>query len=241
MSEFKDLFYEAGLSNNSSKRMQEPQSGNGRQKNIFSDMFESVFGKNTSATTSYPTTRAGPRNESMQTSDYDTYSKKLFAKEGGMRYDLFTGEKTPSKPLDRLTIGEVKALQKGRKDTAAGAYQFTLATIEDLQKETGLKDTDVFSPANQYRMFETFTRGNESYARERLGISKLSDAQRYSMHFLGRFGGADFLKKLGENPDASFASLFPKAYSRNKALFSNIGGQRATLRDTFYELSKRMK
>lgn len=198
------------------------------------------WGKRQRAPTT-PMIRGGGRNESMVSSSYDVYGKKLFAKEGGMRYDLFTGEKEPSQPLDRLTIGQLKELQRKRTNTAAGAYQFTLATIEDLQKEMGLKDTDVFSQATQNRMFETFTRGNETRAREALGMSRLSDAQRYSMHFLGRSGGVSFLKKLRENPNATFAKEFPSAYARNKAMFSKIGGANATLADAFGELSKRMK
>jgi hypothetical protein len=177
----------------------------------------------------------------MVSSSYDAYGKKLFAKEGGLRYDLFTGETKPSKPLDRMTIGEVKNLQRGRRDSAAGAYQFTLATLEDVQKEAGLSDDDVFSPSNQYRLFETFTKGNESHAKNTLGVSRLNDAQRYSMHFLGRSGGAEFLKKLQENPSMTFAKAFPKAYSRNKALFSKIGGANATIADAYDELSRRMK
>lgn len=188
-----------------------------------------------------PSTRGGQRNESMVSSPYDVYGKKLFAKEGGLRYDLFTGETKPSQPLDKLTIGQVKALQRKRKDTAAGAYQFTLATLEDTQKEAGLTDNDLFDARNQYRLFETFTRSNERHARSKLGYDRLSDAQRYSLHFLGRYGGVEFLQKLNANPNANFASLFPKAYARNKALLKNIGGANATLADVFGELSKRMK
>jgi hypothetical protein len=177
----------------------------------------------------------------MRSSSYEEYGKKLFAKEGGMRYDLFTGEKTPSQPLDRLTIGQLKNLQRKRGNTAAGAYQFTLATVEDLQKEMGLKDSDMFSPATQNRMFETFTRGNETKARQALGLTRVSDAERYSMHFLGRSGGVSFLKKLRENPNAAFAKEFPSAYEKNRALFSKTGGANTTLAGAFDELSRRMK
>ncbi len=188
-----------------------------------------------------PSTRGGQRNESMVSSPYDVYGKKLFAKEGGLRYDLFTGESKPSQPLDKLTIGQVKALQKKRVDTAAGAYQFTLSTLEDTQKEAGLSDNDLFDAKNQYRLFEAFTRGNEGYARSKLGLNVLNDAQRYSLHFLGRYGGVDFLRKLKDNPNTNFATAFPKAYARNKALLKNIGGANATLSDVFGELAKRMK
>jgi len=164
----------------------------------------------------YPRSRSGGRNESMVSSSYDVYGKKLFAKEGGLRYDLFTGESKPSQPLDKLTIGQLKELQRKRSNTAAGAYQFTLATVEDLQKEMGLKDTDVFSSATQNRMFETFTRGNETRAREVLGMSRVSDAQRYSMHFLGRSGGVSFLRKLRENPNATLADAFGELSRRMK-------------------------
>ena len=239
MSKFTEMATKAGL-----YRAPEPANvvrSDGRPTSVFSDMFDSIFRKNTPAPATYPRQRAGDRNQSMVSSSYDAYGKKLFAKEGGLRYDLFTGETKPSKPLDRMTIGEVKNLQRGRRDSAAGAYQFTLATLEDVQKEAGLSDDDVFSPSNQYRLFETFTKGNESHAKNTLGVSRLNDAQRYSMHFLGRSGGVEFLKKLQENPSMTFAKAFPKAYSRNKALFSKIGGANATIADAYDELSRRMK
>lgn len=242
MSAFKDMFAQAGMANSESKKVQAQSSNsNGSPKGIFSDMFNSVFGKKEPPTATHPRQRAGDRNQSMVSSPYGEYGKKLFAKEGGMRYDLFTGEKAPSQPLDRLTIGQLKDLQRKRKNSAAGAYQFTLATVEDLQKEMGLKDSDTFSAATQNRMFETFTRGNEGHARKRLGKTRLSDAERYSMHFLGRYGGVDFLGKLRDNPNALFAKEFPKAYANNKALFAKVGGANATLADAFYELSNRMK
>jgi len=184
---------------------------------------------------------SGNKKQSEVSSTYEGYSKKLFAKEGGLRYDLFTGQRKPSHPLDKLTIGQVKALQRQRKDTAAGAYQFTKAAIETLQKATGLSDNDLFDAKNQYRMFEELTRGNEKLARDKLGLSSLSDAQRYAMHFLGPSGGIRFLRKLRENPNMTFAEAFPSAYERNKALFSKIGGARATLASTFGELARRME
>ena len=188
-----------------------------------------------------PSARGGSRETWMQASSYDVYGNKLFAKEGGLRYDLFTGEKTPSHPLDRLTIGQVMSLQKQRKDTAAGAYQFTLDTLKDTMKAAGLKETDMFDARNQYRLFETFTRENEKHAERKLGMSRLNDAERYSMHFLGRFGGEDFLRKLKESPNTNFAKAFPQAYARNIDLFKKIGGSNATIRDVFGELANRMK
>lgn len=242
MSAFRDMFVEFGLSNSNKGTKQEPEiNDNYRRRSVFADMFDAVLGNRSSQPATYPRQRGGERNQSMVSSSYDVYGKKLFAKEGGLRYDLFTGETTPSQPLDRLTIGQVKELQRKRKNTAAGAYQFTLSTLEDVQKEAGLSDDDLFDAKNQYRLFETFTRGNERHARERLGLGTLSDAQRYSLHFMGRYGGVDFLRKLQENPSAKFATLFPKAYAKNKALFSGIGGANATLADAFRELSNRMR
>jgi hypothetical protein len=239
MSIFTEMATKAGI-----YRAPEPEnvvSGEGRPNSVFSDMFDSIFRKNTPAPATYPRTRGGARDTTRVTSSYEDYGKKLFAKEGGMRYDLFTGETTPSQPLDRLTIGQLKELQKKRKNSAAGAYQFTLSTVEELQKEMGLKDSDMFSAANQYRMFETFTKGNEAKAIRELGLNRVNDAERYSMHFLGRSGGVSFLRKLRETPNATFAKEFPSAYARNKAMFSKVGGANATIADAFSELRKRMK
>ena len=189
-----------------------------------------------------PATRGGISSTSMKTSTYDAYGKKLFAKEGMMRYDLFTGENTPSQPLDKLTFGQVIALQKKRKiNTAAGAYQFTLGTLQDTMRDAGFKETDIFDSRNQYKLFETFTRKNEEHAMKVLGKSRLSDAERYSLHFLGRYGGTKFLKMMKENPSANFSREFNAAFSNNRALVDRVGGPRASVSDVFKEFSQRMK
>jgi hypothetical protein len=191
--------------------------------------------------TSGPSGRGGFRETWRQSSSYDVYGKKLFAKEGGLRYDLFTGEKRPSQPLNKLTIGQVMALQKQRTNTAAGAYQFTLDTLQDTMKDAGLKESDMFDERTQYKLFETFTRKNEEHARKAVGKSSLNDAERYSMHFLGRSGGARFLKLLQENPSANFASEFGREFRSNRALVDKVGGRKASVSDVFRELAVRMK
>lgn len=214
-----------------------------QQSSVFSFFDALIPSRNKSSTQqqSSPSNRGGQRNNSMVSSSYDVYGKKLFEKEGGLRYDLFTGERKPSQPLDKMTIGQIKKLQQGREDSAAGAYQFTLATLEDTQKDAGLSDNDVFDAKNQYKLFETFTRKNEEYARNKLGVNSLNDAQRYAMHFLGRYGGVKFLSTLKENPSANFAEMFPKAFARNPDFISRAGGKRATLQDVFGLLSNKMK
>lgn len=205
---------------------------------------EKLFGSPAKPATmkpSMPSSRGGFRETWRQSSSYDVYGKKLFAKEGGLRYDLFTGEKKPSQPLNRMTIGQVIELQKNRTNTAAGAYQFTLDTLQDTMKDAGLKESDMFDERTQYKLFETFTRKNEEFAKQSLGKGSLNDAERYSMHFLGRSGGAKFLKLLQENPSANFASEFGKAFRSNRALVDRVGGRNASVSDVFRELAVRMK
>ena len=188
-----------------------------------------------------PTSRGGARETWRQSSSYDVYGKKLFAKEGGLRYDLFTGERNPSQPLNKLTIGQVMTLQKQRTNTAAGAYQFTLYTLQDTMKDAGLKESDMFDERTQYKLFETFTRKNEEHARQAVGKDTLNDAERYSLHFLGRSGGTKFLKLLQDNPSANFAAEFGKAFRSNRALVDKVGGRNASVSDVFKELAVRMK
>jgi len=69
------------------------------------------------------------------------------------------------KDLSKLTIGEVKQLQKAsikeqadrkipasRRSSAAGRYQFIYTGFDDYIKSAGLSDKDLFSPENQDAM-----------------------------------------------------------------------------------------
>lgn len=67
----------------------------------------------------------------------------------------------PPKPLSQMTVGEVKAFQRqtvnnqqGRslRSSAMGRYQFMPGTLPDIQRWTGIKDSDLFSPDTQERM-----------------------------------------------------------------------------------------
>ena len=71
------------------------------------------------------------------------------------------------KGLDKMTIGEVKAQQAehvakhkkgdhGKGLFAVGRYQFIPGSLEAAQKGAGLKDTDMFSPENQDKLFKAF-------------------------------------------------------------------------------------
>lgn len=72
-------------------------------------------------------------------------------------YDVIYGHnqgKLP-KPVTAMTIAELQGHQrKGwpAKSTASGGYQFMRATLTDLRKELGLRDTQVFDPDLQDRL-----------------------------------------------------------------------------------------
>lgn len=73
----------------------------------------------------------------------------------------------PDKPLSQMTLAEVKDFQQKQISAtrgsipgtslsqgtgAVGKYQITSGTLQSLQSELGLKDTDIFSPQLQDRM-----------------------------------------------------------------------------------------
>ena len=73
----------------------------------------------------------------------------------------------PSKPISQMTFQELKDFQrrqvnatKGTFDntnlgtSAVGRYQFIGPTLENLKNRLGYKDTDVFSPEVQDRLFD---------------------------------------------------------------------------------------
>ena len=180
-------------------------------------------------------------SKSSGTSSYEGYVNKLLSKEGGGRYDLFAGERTPSHQLDKMTFGQLKALQAKRRASAAGAFQFTRDTVIEMQKRLGISDNEIFSKENQHRMAIEFTKVNEGVAKKAAGITTANDAQRYSMHFLGIGAGPKFLNALRMTPRAKFADLFPKEYASNRSMFKKRGGANATLQDVYEELRVRME
>ena len=72
---------------------------------------------------------------------------------------------TDSKPLEELTIGEIKALQAGgwgtRKVFAVGAYQLIPDTLQSAQTSLGLEDSEVFSPELQDRIAVEYLAGTK--------------------------------------------------------------------------------
>lgn len=73
----------------------------------------------------------------------------------------------PSKPISQMTFQELKDFQRrqvnatkgtfdntNRGTSAVGRYQFIRPTLENLQNRLGYKDTDVFSPEVQDRLFD---------------------------------------------------------------------------------------
>tara|TARA_R110000796_G_C14463072_1_gene424705 strand:- start:54 stop:875 length:822 start_codon:yes stop_codon:yes gene_type:complete len=72
---------------------------------------------------------------------------------------------TKNKPLEELTIGEIKELQEGgwgtREVFAVGAYQLIPSTLESAQTSLGLQDSDVFSPELQDRIAIEYLAGSK--------------------------------------------------------------------------------
>jgi hypothetical protein len=85
----------------------------------------------------------------------------------------------PSKPISQMTFKELDDFQKkqinatkgtfdntNRGTSAVGRYQFIGPTLENLKNRLGYKDTDVFSPEVQDRLFDALM--------EEQGLQKLS-------------------------------------------------------------------
>tara|TARA_R110002153_G_C13198585_1_gene486732 strand:- start:47 stop:1018 length:972 start_codon:yes stop_codon:yes gene_type:complete len=72
---------------------------------------------------------------------------------------------TKNKPLEELTIGEIKELQEGgwgtREVFAVGAYQLVPNTLLSAQTSLGLADNEVFSPELQDRIAVEYLAGTK--------------------------------------------------------------------------------
>lgn len=88
------------------------------------------------------------------------------------------------KPITSMTIAELQGHQSSgwpAKSTASGGYQFMRATLGDLRKELGLRDSQIFNPDLQ----------------DRLGYHLLK-RRGYEAFMAGRMSRTEFGKRLAQ-------------------------------------------
>ena len=112
-------------------------------------------------------------------------------------------KETGGKRLTEMTIDEIIALQKKRKASnthAMGKYQFIdVAAAAGL---AGLKGTDIFSPANQDKMFDAYTKGNAETLKN-LNVP----VNAYTLRLAHAVGPKGVKKLLDADPNASPADV----------------------------------
>ncbi|MEO1335121.1 MAG: hypothetical protein AAFV29_05740, partial [Myxococcota bacterium] len=109
-------------------------------------------------------------------------------------YGAYADDK--SKPLSSMTLGEVKALQRrmlnnprnGFNSSAVGRYQIVGTTLRGLQREMGLSDNEVFSPALQDQMAQRLLerRGLSRFQSGNLSLSRFQNNLAYEWASIAR-------------------------------------------------------
>ena len=113
---------------------------------------------------------------------------------------------------------------RSSSSSAAGLFQFTEETWEDMTDRFGLEqyeDPDFrFDEEASREVVRRMTESNFEMLRERLGRDP-SDGELYSAHFLGRTGSRRLMTALEENPEQLASDVFPRAARSNPNVFTN--------------------
>ena len=177
------------------------------------------------------TTSPSQLSEGMVDSDY---KGMIGAREGGAAgynaiygYGKEGGDQSIvnkyGKNLSELTIGQALAIGDSRMKDNAGAlgkYQFMPNTLRGLLKPAGLSEKDMFSPENQDKLMDVFTKQNAA-ALEKSGVSPT--VENLSLAHAVGVGGAQ--KLLTADPNANAADvlgLTGKGKSTNPQLDTSV-------------------
>lgn len=113
---------------------------------------------------------------------------------------------------------------RSSSSSAAGLFQFTEETWEDMTDRFGLEqyeDPDFrFDEEASREVVRRMTESNFEMLRERLGRDP-SDGELYSAHFLGRTGSRRLMTALEENPEQLASDVFPRAARSNPNVFTS--------------------
>lgn len=117
-------------------------------------------------------------------------------------------------------------LAKAKTSSAAGLYQFTEGTWNQLTGDLGLNYTleDRFNPQKSRKVVEEFTKRNERSLKKRLGRQP-NEAELYLAHFSGAGGAGKLLDTISKNPNTPVTQFVSKgALKANKSIFYNKDG-----------------
>lgn len=115
---------------------------------------------------------------------------------------------------------------KAKTSSAAGLYQFTKGTWNDIVKKLKLDYTeeDRYDPEKSKVVIEQFTKDNKNYLEGRLGRS-VTEGELYLAHFLGRGGAMGVLSSMDQNFNEPIENTISQdAIDRNQSIFLNEDG-----------------
>jgi hypothetical protein len=130
--------------------------------------------------------------------------------------------------LSKLALRESGGNPNARAGTssATGLHQFTGGTWQEMMRkhpELGLTPNGRTDPDQSTKAAHAFTADNEAIL-SRAGLP-VTDATRYSLHFLGSGGGPKFVAGAIQNPDApAVAFVQPAQANANRTIFYNRDG-----------------
>lgn len=113
-----------------------------------------------------------------------------------------------------------------KTSSAAGLYQFTKGTWNNIVKELDLDYTedDRYDPEKSKIVIEKFTEDNRKYLESRLGRT-INDGELYLAHFLGRKGAKDLLNTIDADVNLPINETVSEgALNANKSIFLNEDG-----------------
>ena len=118
---------------------------------------------------------------------------------------------------------------------AAGLYQFTETTWNDLMKRTDLDYSleDRYDPIKSRAAVEKFTDRNKAYLTRKLGRVP-NQSELYLAHFAGLGGSSKLLTKLEENPNANVNEIIGEgSIKANPTIFLNKDGSYKKVKDIY--------
>lgn len=114
--------------------------------------------------------------------------------------------------------GNTAALNK--KSSAAGMFQFTEGTWNQMTKEMGKQYSleDRFDPKKSAEVMAYFTKKQKAQLEKGTG-QEATNVDLYMAHFLGAGGATQFINAMYKNPGTIAAQLFPEAAKSNPDIF----------------------